>query len=136
MSISDAELEFFVAAGAEDRIGAVLATAEVGGFGLIGLELDGRESGALVTAVAEGLASAQSAGTPVIALAGLDFDGIGTLLGNGWFWHGEILLDTWYRYYRLLRRLVLRIAGRLPRLRALLQHLLLHLLRRERWPAR
>src|ERR1035437_4808923 len=94
MSISDAELEFFVAAVAENRIGAGLATAEVGGFGFSGLELYGRESGALVAAVAEGLASAQSAGTPVIALAGLDFDGIGTLLGNDWFWHGEFSLKV------------------------------------------
>jgi hypothetical protein len=45
-----------------------------------------------VAAVAEGLAGAQAAGAPEIALAGFDIDGIGTLLGNGWFWHGELSL--------------------------------------------
>jgi hypothetical protein len=94
MSIRDAELEFLVAAVAENRIGAVLAAAEVDGFRFSSFELYGRESGALVAAVAEGLAGAQAAGTPVIALAGFDFDGIGTLLGNGWFGHREFSLKV------------------------------------------
>jgi len=87
-------LEFFVAAVAENRMGGVLATAEVGDFGLRSLEFYRRESGALVAAVAEGLALAQAAGAPVVALAGFDFDGIGTLLGNGWFGHGELSLQV------------------------------------------
>jgi hypothetical protein len=70
----------------------VLATAKVDCFGFSGVVLYGRESGALVAAVAEGLAGAQAAGTPVIALAGFNFDGIRTLLGNGWFGHGELSL--------------------------------------------
>jgi hypothetical protein len=45
-----------------------------------------------VAAVAEGLAGAQAASAPVIALAGFNFDGIRTLLGNGWFWHSGISL--------------------------------------------
>jgi hypothetical protein len=94
MSIRDAELEVFVAAVAERRMSCVLATAEISGFGFSSFELYGREFGALVAAVAEGLASAQAAGTPVIALAGLDFDGIGTLLCNGWFGHGEFSLKV------------------------------------------
>jgi hypothetical protein len=82
-------LEFFMAAVAENRMGAVLATAEVGSFGFSGFELNWRESSALVAAVAERLASAQAAGAPIVALACFDLDGIGTLLGNGWFGHGE-----------------------------------------------
>jgi hypothetical protein len=73
-------------------MGCVLATAEISGFGFSRLKLYGREFGALVAAVAEGLAGAQAAGAPVIALAGFNFDGIRTLLGNGWFWHGELSL--------------------------------------------
>jgi hypothetical protein len=94
MSASHAKLKFFVAAVAENRIGAVLATAEVGGLGFSGLEFNGSETGALVAAVAEGLAGAQAAGAPEVALAGFDFHGIGTLLGNGWFWHGELSLKV------------------------------------------
>jgi hypothetical protein len=94
MSIRDAELEFLVAAVAERRMSCVLATAEVGGFGFSSFELYRREFGALVAAVAEGLAGAQATGAPVVAFAGFDFDGIGTLLGNGWFGHGEFSLKV------------------------------------------
>ena len=81
-----AGLEFFVAAVAENRIGGVLATAEVGGLGFSGLEFYRRESGAFVAAVAEGLAGAPAAGAPEVALAGFDLDGIGTfwaMVGSG-----------------------------------------------------
>jgi hypothetical protein len=91
---NDAELEFFVAAIAENRIGAVFATAEMDSFGFGGFEFYGRESGALVAAVAEGLACAQAAGAPEVALAGFYFDSIRTLLGNGWFRHGEFSLKV------------------------------------------
>jgi hypothetical protein len=87
-------LKLFVAAVAENRIGAVLATAEVSGFGFSGLEFYGREPGAFVAAVAEGLAGAQAAGAPVVALAGFDLNGIRTLLGYGWFGHGELSLKV------------------------------------------
>src|SRR5271157_412908 len=87
-------LEFFVAAVAENRIGAVLAAAEVGGFGFCGLEFYRRESGALVAAIAEGLAFAQAAGAPEVALAGFDLDSVRTLLGNGWFWHSGTSLKV------------------------------------------
>jgi hypothetical protein len=92
MSTNDAGLEFLVATVAEDRLGAVFATAEVCGFGFRGIELYGREFGAFVAAVAEGLAGAQAAGAPEIAFAGFDFNSVGTLLGNGWFGHGEFSL--------------------------------------------
>jgi hypothetical protein len=75
-------LELVVGAIAENWIGAVLTTAEVDGFGFGCIEFYGREIAPLVAAVAEGLAGASAAGTPVVALAGFDFDGIGTLLGN------------------------------------------------------
>jgi hypothetical protein len=75
-------LELVVGAVAENWIGTVLATAEVDGFGFGRIEFYGREIASLVAAVAEGLAGAPAAGTPVVALAGFDFDGIGTLLGN------------------------------------------------------
>ena len=78
---------------AESRIGGVLATAEVDGLGFSGLEFYGCETGALVAAVAEGLAGAQAPGSPVVALAGFDLDGIGTLLGDVWFWHRELSLN-------------------------------------------
>jgi hypothetical protein len=94
MSIRDAELEFLVATVAERRMSCVLATAKVDCFGFSGVVLYGRESGALVAAVAEGLAGAQATGAPVVALSGFDFDGIGTLLGNGWFGHGEFSLKV------------------------------------------
>jgi hypothetical protein len=94
MSASGAGLEFFVAAVAKNRIGAMLATAEVRGLGFSGLEFYRRESGALVAAIAEGLVGAPAAGAPEVALAGFDFDGIGTLLSNRWFWHGEFSLKV------------------------------------------
>jgi hypothetical protein len=47
-----------------------------------------------VAAVAEGLASAQAACAPVVAFSGFDFDGIRTLLGNGWFGHREFSLKV------------------------------------------
>jgi hypothetical protein len=75
-------LERVVGAVAENWIGAVLATAEINGFGFGCIEFYGREIASLVAAVAEGLAGAPAAGAPVVALAGFDFDGIGTLLGN------------------------------------------------------
>ena len=50
-----------VAAVAENGIGAVLAAAEVDGFGFSGFVLYRRETAALVAAVAEGLACAQAA---------------------------------------------------------------------------
>jgi hypothetical protein len=81
-----------VGAVAETRIGTVLTTAEIYGFGFRRFEFYRRKSGALVAAVAEGLAGAQAAGTPEIALAGFNFDCIRTLLGNVWFCHGELSL--------------------------------------------
>jgi hypothetical protein len=94
MPASGAGLEFLVCSVAENRMGGVLATAEVGGLGFSGVVLYRRESGALVAAVAEGLASAQAAGAPVVAFAGFNLDGIRTLLGNGWFWHSETSLKV------------------------------------------
>ncbi len=78
-----------MAAVAENGVGGVLAAAEVDGLGFSGLELYRRETAALVAAVAEGLACAAAAGSPVVALAGFDLDGIRTLLGNRCFGHGE-----------------------------------------------
>jgi hypothetical protein len=75
-------------------MGGVLAAAEVDGFGFSGLEFYGREFAALVASVAEGLAGAAAAGAPVVALAGFDFDGVGTSLGNDGFWHGEHSLKS------------------------------------------
>jgi hypothetical protein len=75
-------LERVVGAIAENWIGTVLATAEVDGLGFGRIEFYGREIASLVAAVAEGLAGASAAGTPVVALAGFNFDGIGALLGN------------------------------------------------------
>jgi hypothetical protein len=87
-------LELGVAPVAENRIGCVLAAAEVNGFGFGGVELHRCKTASLVASVAEGLTCAPAAGTPVIALAGFDFDGKGTLLGNRRFWHRGILLET------------------------------------------
>jgi hypothetical protein len=71
----------------------MLAAAEIDGLRFGGLEFYGREFAALVAAVAEGLARATAAGAPVVALAGFDGNGIRTLLGNRWFWHGGTLLE-------------------------------------------
>jgi hypothetical protein len=46
--------------------------------------------GDLVAAVAKGLVGAQAAGTPEVALAGLQFHGIRASLSNFRFRHGEI----------------------------------------------
>jgi len=78
-------LQTGVAAVAEGRIFAVLAAAEIDGFGLGGVELHGGEVAALVAAVAEGLLGALAAGAPVIAFPSFDFHRIRTRLGNGWF---------------------------------------------------
>jgi hypothetical protein len=43
-----------------------------------------------VAAVAKRLGGALAAGAPIIALAGFDLDGIGRLLGDVWFGHGEL----------------------------------------------
>jgi len=79
------ELEFGVAAVAEDGMSRVLATAEVEGFGFRGIEFYRRETASLVAAVAEGLAGTSSAGAPVIAFAGFDRDSVWTLLRNDCF---------------------------------------------------
>jgi hypothetical protein len=76
------ELELFVTPIAENWVGAVLATAEVNGLGFLGLKLYGLKIASRVAAVAEGLGSALTAGAPVVALAGFNFDGIRALLGN------------------------------------------------------
>ena len=78
-----------MAAVAHNRIGGVLATAEVDGFGFGGIEFYRREIASFVAAVAEGLAGALATGTPVVALARFDFDGIGTFLSDGRFRHGD-----------------------------------------------
>jgi hypothetical protein len=83
-------LEFFVTAVAENRMSGVLAAAEMGDFGFCSFEFDRRESGALVAAIAEGLALAQAAGAPEVALAGFDLDSVRTLLRNGRFGHREL----------------------------------------------
>jgi hypothetical protein len=85
-------LELVVAAVAQNRIGAMLAAAKVNGLGFSGLVFHGSEAASLVAAVAEGLGGAFAAGTPVVALAGLDRNGVGSFLGNGRFGHGGISL--------------------------------------------
>jgi hypothetical protein len=77
-----AGLEFGVASVAENRMGCMLAAAEIDGFGFGGLEFYGREFASLVAAVAERLGIALAAGTPVVAFTGFDFDGKRAFLGN------------------------------------------------------
>jgi len=79
------DLKLAMGAVAENRGCRVLAAAEVDGLGFCGNEMHWREAAALVAAVAEGLAGATAAATPVVALTGFDFNGKGTLLGNDWF---------------------------------------------------
>ena len=75
-------LELGVAAVAEGRIGSVLASAQVDGFGFGGLELHGLEFASRVAAITEGLARAPAAGAPIVALAGFNGDGKWTFLCN------------------------------------------------------
>jgi hypothetical protein len=88
MSVIRAGLELFVAPVAENRVGAVLATAEINGLGFLGLEFYGREIASRVAAVAEGLDGALAAGAPVVAFTCFNVDGKGSLLGNLGFGHG------------------------------------------------
>jgi hypothetical protein len=81
-------LKFFVCAVAKWRRGAVLAAAEVDGLGLGSFEFYRREAASLVAAIAERLIGALAAGTPEVALAGFDGNGIGGLLWDGGIWHG------------------------------------------------
>jgi hypothetical protein len=75
-------------------MGGVLATTKEDCLGFSGVEFYRRESGALVAAVTEGLAGAPAAGAPEVTLTGFHFHGIGALLGNGWFGHGEYSLKV------------------------------------------
>jgi len=81
-------LKFGVAVVAENRIGAVLAAAEIDGFRFGGFEFHGCKVATLVAAVAEGLAGATTASAPEVAFAGFNSNGIGAPLGNRRFWHG------------------------------------------------
>ena len=88
------DLESSVTAVAKWGNGAVLAAAEVDGFGLCGLKLDRCKVGDLVAAVAERLVGAEAAGTPVVAFTGFDGDGIRAFLSYGWSGHGEFSLGA------------------------------------------
>jgi hypothetical protein len=79
---------------AEHRIGGVLAAAKTNGLRFGRLKFDGRHSASFVAAVAEGLGGAFAAGTPKIAFAGFDIDGVGGLLCNDWLCHGELSLKS------------------------------------------
>jgi hypothetical protein len=63
----------------------MFTAAEVDSFGFGRIIFQGREIATLVASIAEGLRGALAAGTPVVALACYDVNGIGTLLGNLWF---------------------------------------------------
>jgi len=80
-------LQAGVGAIAEDGGGAVLATAEIDGFGLSGFKFCRPHVRGFMTAVAKRLIGTQSAGTPVVALSGFDLDRVGTFLRDGWFGH-------------------------------------------------
>jgi hypothetical protein len=69
-----------VAAIAKGRGCGVLAATKVNGLGLGGVKLHRRKSASPVGAIAKGLVGAQATGTPEIALAGFNFNGIWTLL--------------------------------------------------------
>jgi hypothetical protein len=75
-----ASLERSVAAVAENATLAALAAAKVNSLGFCRLKLDRRETCAGVAAITEGLVLAQSTGTPVVALAGFNWNRIWTLL--------------------------------------------------------
>jgi hypothetical protein len=75
-----ASLKGSVATVAKDAALAALAAAKVNSLGLCGLKLDRRETCAGVAAITEGLTLAQSTGTPVVALAGFNWNRIWTLL--------------------------------------------------------
>lgn len=82
---------------AHHRRTGVLATAEVNGCRLACIKFDGCEFASFVTSVAERLIGTSTAGTPEVALAGFNINGIGAVLGNGWFGHGKFSFSFYYR---------------------------------------
>jgi hypothetical protein len=72
----------------------VLATAELYGLGLGGIEFYRFELASLVASVAEGLARTASAGTPVVAFTGFDLDSVWTFFGNLGFRHKQFSSNT------------------------------------------
>jgi hypothetical protein len=82
---SQRSLELGVATIAENATLAALAATKVNRLGFCGLELYRREACAGVAAVTEGLTLAQSTGTPVVALACFNLNGIWTLLRDCWY---------------------------------------------------
>jgi hypothetical protein len=89
-SIDGLRLERGVGAVAEDGVGGVLASTEIDSLGLGCLKFDRCAVGCFVAAVAKGLVGAEAAGTPEVAFAGFQFDGIRAFLSNFRFRHGEI----------------------------------------------
>lgn len=74
-----------VATGADLR---VFAAAEPDAPGALRDESERRKTAALVGAVAKGLLGTQTASTPVVGLAGLDFHEVWSRLGNLRRFHG------------------------------------------------
>jgi hypothetical protein len=86
-------LESGVRAVAEYRAGGVFAATEVDGLRFGGLKFDRGVVSYFVAAIAKRLVGAQSAGTPEVAFAGFDLDGIRAHLGNLGFGHGLIIAE-------------------------------------------
>jgi hypothetical protein len=89
-SIDGLRLELGVGSVAEDGVGGVLASAEIGGPGLCCFKFDRCAVGGLVAAVAKGLVGAEAAGTPEVAFSCFQLDGIRASLSNFRFGHGNI----------------------------------------------
>jgi hypothetical protein len=82
---SQRSLELGVAAIAKDATFAALAATKVCRLGFYGLEFYRREAAAGVASVTEGLRLAQSTGTPVVARACFNLNGIWTFLRDRWY---------------------------------------------------
>jgi hypothetical protein len=72
----------------------VLAAAKVYGLGFSSLKFHGGQSASFVAAIAEWLAGAFTAGTPEVAFAGFNRNGVGSFLRNCWFCHRGISLKS------------------------------------------
>jgi hypothetical protein len=80
-------LNVFMRSIAEGRCFGVLALAESGGFGFLGLKNQGFESVGRVGAITEGLLRRIAAGTPSVGFSGLQLHGGGLFGGDIRFGH-------------------------------------------------
>ena len=77
---------------AQGRFGRFFAAAEVDFFAFGRGKFLGQNAGTLMRAIAKGLLTAFTAGTPEIGLTGFDFDRVGGVLCNNGLIHELFLL--------------------------------------------